>query len=108
MRSAVGLGKVFGHRLAGHSASEAKLRGSLCLAQWQEGLPERRVTAVMEPGRRSNSFRSLDLGLSKVGLLSVAHLFCTYIYAQNHGTKKPARCLFHVAPPQLILQLDDC
>src|SRR5205807_1751816 len=44
--------------------------GSLCLAQWQEGLPQRRVTAVMEPGRRSpksrNSSRSLDLWVTKV------------------------------------------
>src|SRR6202022_3393901 len=56
-------------------------------------------TAVMEPGRRSpkrrNSSRSLDLWGCQVarwsdikGLLSVAHLVCTYISVQNHGTKK--------------------
>src|SRR6516164_1062637 len=73
--------------------------GSLCLAQWQEGLPQRRVTAVMEPGRRSprprNSSSSLDLCVSKVarssdneGLLSVSHPFCTHIDAQNNAIKK--------------------
>src|SRR6266481_4084980 len=38
--------------------------GSFGLAQWQVGLPQRRMTAVMEPGRRSpkrrNSSRSLE------------------------------------------------
>jgi len=47
-----GIGKGFRHGLAGHAASEAKLR-IMCrvvvLAQRQVGLPQRRVTALMDP-----------------------------------------------------------
>ena len=68
-----GIGKGFRHGLAGHAASEAKLRIMCRVAvfgQWQVGLPQRRVTALMEPCRRApksrNSSRSLDLCVSKV------------------------------------------
>src|SRR6202008_4633476 len=105
LRSAVGLGKV---SVTVFPATRRVRRncgscpGSLRLAQWQEGLPQRRVTAVIEPGRRSlkprNSSRSLDLWVSKVarssgiqGLLSVAYLVCTYIDAQNYATKMRTR-----------------
>src|SRR5438552_5919256 len=102
LRSAVGLGKVSVTVLPATrrgSRNCGSCPGSLCLAQWQEGLPQRRVTAVMEPGRRSpkarNSSRSLDLWASKVARssgmrvsFSVAHLVCTYISVQNHRTKK--------------------
>src|SRR5256885_8139427 len=86
--SAVGLGKVSVTVLPATRRVRRNwgaCPGSLRLAQWQEGLPQRRVTAVMEPGRRSpkprNSPRSLDLWVSQVAswsnirvLLCVTHI----------------------------------
>src|SRR3974377_2551316 len=102
LRSAVGLGKVSVPVLPATRRVRrncGSCPGSLCLAQWQEGLPQRRVTAVMEPGRRSlkarNSCRSSDRWASKVArwsgigdVLSVPYLVWPYIYAQNNTTKK--------------------
>lgn len=47
-----------GDGLAIHLAGEAQLRvmaRTLGLAQWQVGLPQRRTTAEIEPGRKSPS-----------------------------------------------------
>src|SRR5215831_11842554 len=89
LRRAVGLGKLSvtilpdTRRVRRNCGS---CPGSLCLAQWQEGLPQRRVTAVIEPRRRSpkprNSSRSWNRWLSNIarcldiGLLSVPHSVC--------------------------------
>ena len=72
LRGAAGLGKLCVTVLPatlGVSRNCGSWPGSLGLAQWQEGLSQRRVTAVIEPGRRSpkprNSCRSLDRSASK-------------------------------------------
>jgi hypothetical protein len=76
--------------------------GSLRLAQWQDGLPQRRRTAVREPGRRSpklrNSSRSLDLLVSKVATSSGTRVSFLYrrlsvrIYdVQRYATKTKSR-----------------
>src|SRR5437660_4718869 len=77
LRRAVGLGKVSVTVLPATRRVRrncGSCPGSLRLAQWQDGLPQRRVTAVMEPGRRSpkrrNSSRSLDLSVCKVATSS--------------------------------------
>ncbi len=69
-----GVGKGLGHGLAGHSAGEAELgimAGVVGLGAMAGRLPQRRLTAVIEPGRRSpkarNSCRRLDRWASKSG-----------------------------------------
>ena len=81
-----GIGKALRDRLTGHAAREAKLRimsRVVVFGAVAGRLPQRRTTAVMEPGRRSRKPRTLPL--------SVAYLICTYIYAQNNATKKDTR-----------------
>jgi hypothetical protein len=59
----------FGHRLAGHSAGKTEL-GIMTriagLAQWQDGFPQRRTTAVIDPGRRSPKLRKSSRTLARL------------------------------------------
>src|SRR5207302_1477393 len=114
LRRAVGLGKVSVTVLPATRRVRrncGSCPGSLCLAQWQDGLPQRRMTAVREPGRRSpklrNSSRSLDLLVSKVSTSSGIRIpFCTAdclsVYRRTetcHKKRNPARWHLHVAHP---------
>jgi hypothetical protein len=71
--SAVGLGKVSvtvlpdTRRVRRNRGSGP---GSSCLAQWQEGLPRRRVTAVMEPGSQITQAEELFHELGSLGFQS--------------------------------------
>src|SRR5256885_7478366 len=85
--SAVGLGKVSVTVLPATRRVRrnwGSCPGSLRLAQWQDDLPQRRVTAVMEPGRRScrprKSSKSFDLWTSKVVSVSGINLLSERIY----------------------------
>src|ERR1017187_890575 len=61
--------------------------GSFGLAQWQGGLPQRRTTTVIEPGRRSprrpNSSRSWDRSASKAERESGIGASCLSIYIRS-------------------------
>src|SRR5713226_3611475 len=97
-----GIGKALRYRLAGHTASEAKLRIMSRVVVF--GAVAGRFAAA--PGHGGNGTRSQitqaeellqelgSLGLQSCkiirhrGLLSVPYLICTYRYVQNNATKK--------------------
>src|SRR5260370_21088811 len=85
LRRAVGLGKVSVTVLPATRRVRrncGSCPGSLRLAQWQDGLPQRRVTAVMEQGRRApkrrNSSSGFDLLCCKVTTSSGIKIFFLY------------------------------
>src|SRR5438132_1778565 len=122
LRSAVGLAKLSVTVLPATRRVRrncGSCPGSWCLAQWQEGLPQRRITAVMEPGRRSpqlrNSSRSLDLWVPNVATSSgiripfcAAYYLCVYRRSElRHKKRKPAGWHFqvvHAAPKGFLTE----
>src|ERR1700675_3035035 len=85
--------------------------GSFGLAQWQVGLPQRRMTALMEPGRRSpkrrNSSRSLErFDSNLVRASGMGSPLCVYIRSEvSHKKGETAMFFFHVAHPKELAHL---